>query len=296
MSHFAVMVIGDNHKAQLQPFHEFECTGYDDEYVEDTDITDEVLAHFERFAEEGKENPLQEALEWHGLENQVVEDSSQLDLSGTHKYRYAIVQDGQLVKVVERTNPNAKWDWYQVGGRWTGFLKLKPGAEGEIGEPGLMTPEAKDGWADCARKGDVDWDGMRSEAEKEAAEHYDKMRSLAPDDWTPWETIRDQSESIDKAREVYRAQPQVNAIREEDCWCNVDSFLEERGRYIELAGKSAVATFAILRDGEWIERGEMGWWAIISNDVGKENWMDKAWEIIQSLSDDELITVVDCHI
>ena len=288
------MVIGDNHKAQLQPFHEFECTGYDDEYVEDTDITDEVLADFERFAEEGKENPLQEALEWHGLENQVVEDSSQLDLSDTHKDRYAIVQDGQLVKVVKRTNPNAKWDWHQVGGRWTGFLKLKPGAKGEVGEPGLMTPEAKDGWADCARKGDVDWDGMRSEAEKEATERYDKMRSLAPEDWTPWETIRDQSESIDKAREVYRAQPQVNAIRESGWW-NVDSFIEERGRYIELAGKSAVATFAILRDGEWIERGEMGWWAI-SNDTGKENWMDKAWEIIQSLPDDELITVVDCHI
>lgn len=25
------------------------------------------------------------------------------------------------------TNPNAKWDWWTIGGRWSGLLKLKPG-------------------------------------------------------------------------------------------------------------------------------------------------------------------------
>lgn len=28
-----------------------------------------------------------------------------------------------------RSNPNMKWDWYQVGGRWPGRLVLKEGAE-----------------------------------------------------------------------------------------------------------------------------------------------------------------------
>lgn len=28
-----------------------------------------------------------------------------------------------------RSNPNMKWDWYQVGGRWAGRLVLKEGAE-----------------------------------------------------------------------------------------------------------------------------------------------------------------------
>lgn len=290
------MVVGPDHEAQLQPFHEFECTGYDDEYVQDVDITEEVLADFERFVEEGQEDPLQKALEWHGLDNQVVEDPKQLDISDTHKYRYAIVRDGKLIKVVKRTNPNAKWDWWVIGGRWTGFLKLKPEAEGEIGKPGLMTPQAKQGWVDCARKGDVDWEGMRREAEEEAAEFYDKMRSLAPVDWASWETVRAQFESIDEAREFYGAQPQVQALRKKDPCGNLDRLLESRERYIELAGKAAVAPFAILRDGEWIKRGEMGWWAIISNDTGKENWCDKVWGIIQSLDDNDLITVVDCHI
>lgn len=289
------MVVGPDHEAQLQPFHEFECTGYDDEYVQDVDITEEVLADFERFVEEGQEDPLQKALEWHGLDNQVVEDPKQLDISDTHKYRYAIVRDGKLIKVVKRTNPNAKWDWWVIGGRWTGFLKLKPEAEGEIGKPGLMTPQAKQGWVDCARKGDVDWDGMRDDAANEAAQRYDRVRELAPGDWEPWESVRERFSNIEDARTFYHSQEQVKAAEKEGFW-EPDSFLASRESYIEEARAAAVAPFAILYNGEWIERGEMGWRGIVTNDSGKDSWMYKAWEIIQSLPDDELITVVDCHI
>lgn len=296
MSHFCVLVVGSHPKSQLQPYHEFECTGYDDEFVQDVDITDEVLADFKRFTEEGKENPLEEALEWNGLENQVVEDPAQLDISDTHKYRYAIVKQGELVKVVKRTNPNAKWDWYQIGGRFTGFLKMKPKKYGEIGSPGLMTPAAESGWADVARKGDVDWEGMQERAATEAGKEWDQARKVAPGDWAPWETVREQIQDLERAREVYNAQPQVNALRKENPWSNIDSFLETRERYIDLARKSSVAPFAILNNGEWIERGEMGWWAIVIDDKGKETWADQAWKIIQSIPDDELLTVVDCHI
>ena len=37
MSHFSVMVIGGNVEEQLQPYHEFECTGINDQYVVDVD-------------------------------------------------------------------------------------------------------------------------------------------------------------------------------------------------------------------------------------------------------------------
>ena len=47
MSHFTVLVITpDNNpgtlEAALQPFHEYECTGIEDQYVVDVDVTDEV--------------------------------------------------------------------------------------------------------------------------------------------------------------------------------------------------------------------------------------------------------------
>ena len=37
MSHFTVMVVGDDVDYQLAPFHEFECTGVDDEFVQNID-------------------------------------------------------------------------------------------------------------------------------------------------------------------------------------------------------------------------------------------------------------------
>jgi hypothetical protein len=136
MSHFTVMVIGDDVEKQLAGFHEFECTGDDNEYVKDVDITDEVRVEMAKAPSDNQ--PLDYALEYFGLP--VVDDEAKLDKSDTHKDRYAIVRDGELVKAVQRTNADKKWDWWQVGGRWTGFLKLKPGREGVTGEPGLMTP------------------------------------------------------------------------------------------------------------------------------------------------------------
>ena len=49
-----------------------------------------------------------------------------------------------------------KWDWYQLGGRWTGYFSLKPGTKGVTGAPGLMTAPATGGRVDQARKKDID--------------------------------------------------------------------------------------------------------------------------------------------
>ena len=46
MSHFTVLVIGENPEQQLAPYHEFECTGCDDQYVQDIDKTEELRKEF----------------------------------------------------------------------------------------------------------------------------------------------------------------------------------------------------------------------------------------------------------
>jgi len=51
MSHFTVLVVTDTAEeleAALQPFHEYECTGIEDEYVIDVDRTDEVTEFLEK--------------------------------------------------------------------------------------------------------------------------------------------------------------------------------------------------------------------------------------------------------
>lgn len=42
MSHFTVLVVGEDVASQLAPYHEFESTGIDDEYVKDVDVTADV--------------------------------------------------------------------------------------------------------------------------------------------------------------------------------------------------------------------------------------------------------------
>lgn len=46
MSHFPVLVIGEEPVKLLQPYHEFECTGFDDEYVQDLDETQNTLLEY----------------------------------------------------------------------------------------------------------------------------------------------------------------------------------------------------------------------------------------------------------
>jgi hypothetical protein len=47
MSHFSVYVIGENVARQLQPYHEFESTGINDEFVQNVDILQKAREDYE---------------------------------------------------------------------------------------------------------------------------------------------------------------------------------------------------------------------------------------------------------
>ncbi len=174
MSHFCVLVVthekptDDILAKTLAPWHEFECTGRNDEYVIDIDKTDEAREEFataketrlrdsagnlhERFDENGEWKPefskpglgRREEFVPEGFEKmdvpaadfmtfaswaadyygwKIVADEQSIDRNGEHKYGYILVDDaGEVVRCVDRTNPNAKWDWWTVGGRYSGRL------------------------------------------------------------------------------------------------------------------------------------------------------------------------------
>jgi len=64
-------------------------------------------------------------------------------------------------------NPNARWDWWQLGGRWQGSFRLKECAESGIkGSPGVMCDPIKDPYlTDAAQKKDIDFEGMDLEVQ-----------------------------------------------------------------------------------------------------------------------------------
>lgn len=49
-------------------------------------------------------------------------------------------------------------------------------------------------------------------------------------------------------------------------------------------------------NGEWHERGKMGWFGCASNEVEYDAWEKEYKQYLNSLSDDVTITIIDCHI
>ncbi len=63
-----------------------------------------------------------------------------------------------------------------------------------------------------------------------------------------------------------------------------------------LSRRSSIATFAVVKDGEWFEKGEMGWFATVSNKKQQGEWNAEYISLVESLSEDTLISLYDCHI
>lgn len=183
MSHFSVLVIGDNPEEKLAPFHEFESTGRDDKYVQDIDITEEALKEYnsrtvtmvevpdvglvkdtdDMFFREPTPEESNDMIGSTGIRNgkyykakdwedgkgyrpkvhEIPEGSTLVEVPenqafpefveyyygytlGKSMYGYVEQLPDGSYRVIKRTNPNAKWDWYCLGGRWSNMLRMKP--------------------------------------------------------------------------------------------------------------------------------------------------------------------------
>jgi len=350
-----VLVIGDDVEKALAPYHEFECTGRDDEFVKDIDITDRLREEFSKETEvvyvapdgaaasayddqfyrdptseetqkhgrmlgsgcgdgiswsskdwgDGRgyrakvhflpvgyreeERPISKAFaqwvtDYHG--KTAVPRGMEPDLKNGHKYGYALLgESGEVVTVIDRTNPNAHWDWWTIGGRWSNMLTLKSG-----------------GRVDQGRKGDIDFATKRREKEAEAAADYAKFHAVVNGREVPdWNKIRDSHGDghIDDARKEYHEHPVVIDLKKSgyEFWdVNPQDYMIPRDEFAKAAGDRACTTFAVVKDGQWYEKGKMGWFACVSDAMDQAEWNRQFHEMVASLPDDALLTVVDCHI
>lgn len=64
----------------------------------------------------------------------------------------------------------------------------------------------------------------------------------------------------------------------------------------EIDWKDIIPFAFVTPIGEWHERGEMGWWACVSNGKNIEDWKSEFKEFLDNLDEDTIVTVVDCHI
>jgi hypothetical protein len=119
-----------------------------------------------------------------------------------------------------------------------------------------------------------------------------------------WEQIRQKYDSneIDKARTEYWGQEAIKDLQENEAtkelimWGDVGEYLESKADYIQLARNSAITSFAIIVDGVWHERGEMGWWGCVHDEKDRDIWDKEFAKMLDELPDDALLSVYDCHI
>lgn len=199
------------------------------------------------------------------------------------------------------TNKNAKYDYYTLGGRWTGFFRPKVGATGELGRSGVFDNKPNEGWVDSIKVGDIDVDGMQAEAVREANETYDKIEAILKGRAYPsWTVIREKhNEDIDAARAEYNDNEVVKDFNKAKfyIWGDfVETYGNSREEYVARQKNSTMVPFAVVKDGQWYQKGEMGWWGMSTDEMTQDEWNTKFWEMINSLPPETELNLLDCHI
>jgi hypothetical protein len=308
MSHFSVMVITPTKPSEddlaniLQPWHEYECTDIEDEYVVEVDVTNDVKGGMEEELKNGM--TLAEAAEqWTG----------------------GYVREGRAYK---KTNPNKKWDWWQLGGRFSGLLAANYdpntdpknietcficGGTGvrEVGKNGCngcngtgKSTKWPTNWkvvgAQC-RRGELELEALRNYREAGELREYDKWQRIIDGRELPdWETLVEKNnKDYTKAREEFGNHPVIKELYEKG-WHSFSYPLEDlqlaREQISENARADAVCTYALVKDGQWFQRGEMGWWGMSRDEMDRNEWRTKVAVLLDEMDTDHWISIVDCHI
>ncbi|AUR91247.1 coil containing protein [Vibrio phage 1.158.O._10N.261.45.E12] len=266
MSHFTVLVSLKEATSEaldkaLQPFHEYECTGVKDEHV--------VFVKAEESADD--------------LRVEYEESKSDFDCFSeflSDNYGYIINDDGVIGRF---TNPNNQWDWWVIGGRWSGKLIDKNGSQG-----------------DQFYKKDIDYDAMKSSSVQSKIGDYEKAQSAFGGElFISWQDMmKDESITRDEQRAKYHAQPAIVRFKKEfdNPFVSAEEFNMDRESFIKKSEFEGISTFAILHNGNWIEKGDMGWWGCVSDEKCLSEWQEVYEKALSEIPDDNYLIVVDCHI
>ena len=150
-------------------------------------------------------------------------------------------------------NELAKWDWYEIGGRWKNYLRAK-------GER-----------VDSARLGDIDF-SPDCEVYKKSLRFWDVVVEHKP------------VESGEEYFTIYNEKYYRDNYGDRENYARVSS--------------SFLTHAVITPDGEWHERGEVGYFGFSSETAEEGADWDKHYleRFIESADKNLMLTIVDCHI
>lgn len=176
---------------------------------------------------------------------------------------YDTDEDGNIISTY---NPNSKWDWYVVGGRWSGMLKAVGRETDENGNT-IFT----DRYVNEARISDIDF-SPDTEAYAEAIREWEVL--VEGDEQKPGEDFCS----------FYKPEYYLN-------------YYGTKEKYAE--AMAAFTTYAVVTpNGLWHEKAQMGWFGMDnSTPEGNDDW-NKNYKrrFIDKADPNWIMTIVDCHI
>ena len=289
MSHFRVLNIG-NVEENMQPYNE-----QDEELFQHVNRTEEFKEDYKKYNEDGK--TIEEFFQdWNGSETiYVKENVSEVNEKDIPQNPYCVAkrnEDGseELLAGYSWYNPNAKYDYYT------------PYSEEEIKDLLILKGTADN---DFLTVKDIDWRGMLEASKEERRKDYKHIVEVlghAPAH-KPFSEFEKEYKDFEEAKKAYSEQEDVEAFFEKEApfWVEfyiLDEYLCGEDEYAE---KTTLPFFAMNIDGEWVEKGKMGWWAIVIDKKNSKEWSENCKEIVDRLSKEEYlqdlsVTVLDCHI
>ena len=186
-------------------------------------------------------------------------------------------RDNEIGRYGYWTNPNSKWDYWRIGGRFRGLLKASKGTLGELSWEYTMDKENRyleaAGQYDQAQIKDIDF-SLDQELYNKAARFWEVYVEKAPL----------KPEENPKAFDSFYTPEHYKQLYE-----SKESYAKEQAGF---------STWALVTpEGEWYQKGDMGWWATHNGTAESFRNFSEAFERILSKCDPEwYITVVDCHI
>lgn len=184
------------------------------------------------------------------------------------------------------------WDWYQIGGRWAyPFLVREDYEEPFNTELSWASdknpPEAPEGykWVSAAAKQDIEWDLMKEIDIKKQIERFEKLKKVFESndatDIEPWVKITE--EGISKWGEMLYYKDE-----------SLKDFLARQG--LSESNKYNFIPYGFVADGQYVSKGDMGWWAISTNEKEVHTWIEEVQNYIEGLDNSRIIVLLDCHI
>lgn len=149
----------------------------------------------------------------------------------------------------------AKWDWFQLGGRWTGVL----------GDYNPATDPKNIGTCEICQG-----TGKRDDA------------------------LGRETRTKDPAYTCNGCDGKGKRVAWPTTWGMHSSDVQPVAKLLDI--KDNQMPFAMVTpDGKWHERGKMGWFASVRDEMPREEWNKRVRELLAKHAE-AIVVVVDCHI